>query len=131
MYETAADGVQGGIEFFDMGEPRAIGIRINGRLTGDAMARFIERVEEVTERGDKALIYVDMVNYDGWEFAVAKEKMENMRTLWDGIERLAYVLDKDWMSRMIGLVDAVTPMNLRAFGPDQEDQARDWLLSGD
>ena len=131
MYATVDDGVQGGIEFFDLGDPRAIGVRINGKLSGDGMARFIEHVEEITDRGDKALIYVDMVNYDGWEFAVAKEKLDNMRTLWEGIDRLAYVLDKDWMTRMIGLVDAITPMNLRAFGPDQEDEARNWVLSGD
>ena len=32
---------------------------------------------------------------------------------------------------MIGLVNAVTPMHLRAFGSDQDAEARAWVLSGD
>ncbi len=43
----------------------------------------------------------------------------------------SYVLDWAWMSKMIGLVDAVTPMHLRAFGHNQNEEARAWLLSGE
>ena len=48
---------------------------------------------------------------------------------------ITYVIDiPSWapqMATMIGLVDAVTPMHLRAFGSDQYADARAWVLSGD
>ena len=69
--------------------------------------------------------------YDGYDLGVVKEKLAHMGTLWSGIERCAYVVDKGWMATMIGLVDAVTPMHLRAFGSDQDADARAWVLSGD
>ena len=72
---------------------------------------------------------VDLAHYDGYELGVVKEKMAHLSTLWNGIERVAYVLDVAWMSNAIQLVDAVTPMHLRAFGHDQADDARSWLLS--
>ena len=45
------------------------------------------------------------------------------------LDRVAYVVDKAWMSSAIGLVDAITPMHIRAFGTEESDQAREWLLS--
>ena len=69
-----------------------------------------------------------MAGYDGFEPGVAKEKLSHMGTLWTGIERVAYIVDEGWLSGWIGLVDAVTPMHLRAFTPDQSEVAKAWLL---
>ena len=77
------------------------------------------------------MLYIDLVTFKGYELAVVKEKLTHIRTLWSGIERLAYVLDWAWMSKMIGLIDAVTPMHLRAFDHNQDEEARTWLLSGE
>jgi hypothetical protein len=120
-----------GIELTDLGsgDSTVIGMKVTGRVTAEGMAEFIARLEEVTAEGGKARVFVDMVGYDGTEFAAAKEKLGHMGTLWSGIERVAYVVDRGWMSSWIGLVDAVTPMHLRAFGPDESEEAKAWLLS--
>jgi hypothetical protein len=93
------------------------------------MAEFIARLEQVTADGGRARVFVDMVSYDGSELGVVREKLSHMGTLWGGLERVAYVVDRGWMSGWIGLVDAVTPMHLRAFGPDEAEEAKAWLLS--
>ena len=122
----------GGVEFLDLNtdNPNVFGMKVVGRITGDAMSGLVERIERIQETGQKARVYVDMVEYDSWEFSVVKEKLAHMGTLWGGIERLAYVVDKEWMARWIGLVDAVTPMHLRAFEHDETEEARTWLLKG-
>jgi hypothetical protein len=122
-----------GLEFIDLGtdDPRVIAMRITGKLHAEGMTELVERIEAVAATGQKSLVYIDLVTFKGYELAVVKEKLAGMRTLWTGIERLAYVLDWDWMSKVIGLVDAVTPMHLRAFGHEQEEEARAWLLSGE
>ncbi len=128
--ETTTDG---GFEFIDLGtdDPRVIAMRITGKLHAEGMAELVKRIETVAAKGQKSLVYVDLATFAGAELGVVKEKLTGMRTLWTGIERLAYVLDMEWMSKMIGLVDAVTPMHLRAFGHDQDEEARAWLLSGE
>jgi hypothetical protein len=119
-----------GIEFVDLGtnDPNVIGVKATGKVTADAITRLVERIESVQASGNKARLYLDLANYEGYELPVVKEKLAHMGTFWNSIERCAYVLDKAWMSTAIGLVDAVTPMHLRAFGTDQDAEARAWVL---
>ena len=122
-----------GMDPFDLGtdDPRVIAVRITGKITGESMARFIEQVEAIRDAGQKSLVYIDLAAFEGTELSVAREKFAHMGTLWNGIERLAYVLDIQWMTRMMGLVDAITPMHVRAFGHDQAEAARRWVLTGE
>lgn len=123
----------GGFEFIDIGtdDPRVIAMRITGKLHTESITELVDRMEAVSATGEKSLLYIDLQTFEGSELGVVREKLANMRTLWTGIERLAYVLDMGWMSKMIGVVDAVTPMHLRAFGHDRDEEARAWLLSGE
>ncbi len=120
-----------GIEYTDLGseDSRVIGMKVTGKVTTEGMAEFMSRLEQVMADGGKARVFVDMLGYDGYEAGVPKEKLGHMGTLWSGIERVAYVVESGWLSGWIGLFDAVTPMNLRAFGPDEAEAAKAWLLS--
>ena len=93
------------------------------------MAELVQKLEGIHERGQKARLYLNLMDYDGYDLAVVKEKLLHMRALWSGIERCAYVVDQAWMTTMIGLVDAVTPMHLRAFSADEDEAARAWVVS--
>ena len=119
-----------GTEFVDLGtdDPRVIGLKVTGKATADTITQLVARLESVKDSGDKALLYLDLANYEGSELPVVKEKLAHMSAFWNSIERCAYVIDKAWMSTMIGLVDAVTPMHLRAFSTDQDAEARAWIL---
>jgi len=131
--QQAAPTTDRGFEFIDLDtdDPRVIAMKLTGKLHAEGMTELVERIEAVAATGQKSLLYIDLQTFEGSELGVVREKLANMRTLWTGIERLAYVLDVEWMSKMIGLVDAVTPMHLRAFGHDQDKEARAWLLSGE
>ena len=119
-----------GTEFVDLDtdDPRVIGIKITGKVTADAITRLVARLETVQASGQKARLYVDLAGYEGYELPMVKEKFAHIGTFWTSIERCAYVVDKVWMSTAIGLVDAVTPMHLRAFGTDQDAEARAWIV---
>ncbi len=120
-----------GITYVDLGghDDALIALVVRGKITGDDMAGLIEKVEGVRAEGRKARLYVDLTDYDGYAFPVVREKLMHLNALWNGIERCAYVVDQRWMSRMIGLVDAVTPMHLRAFGADEDAAAKAWVVS--
>ena len=121
-----------GIEFLDLGtdDSNVIGVRATGKTTANDITRLVERLESVQASGHKARLYLDLTDYEGYELPVVKEKLAHMGTFWSSIERCAYVVDKAWMSTLIGLIDAVTPMHLRAFSTDQDAEARAWVLSG-
>ncbi|MCG6895816.1 MAG: STAS/SEC14 domain-containing protein [Thiocapsa sp.] len=122
-----------GIEYIDLGteDPDVIGLKAVGRTTAHDIARLVADLERIRASGHKARLYLNLLGYEGYELPVVKEKLAHMATLWSSIERCAYVVDKTWMSTLIGLVDAVTPMHLRAFGSDQDAEARAWVISGD
>ncbi len=130
--QQAATTIDSGFEFIDLGtdDPRVIAMKLTGKLHAEGMSELVERIEAVAATGQKSLLYIDLVTFEGSELAVVREKLAHIRTLWNGIERLVYVLDWAWMSKMVELVDAVTPMHLRAFGHDQDEEARAWLLWG-
>jgi hypothetical protein len=119
-------------EFVDLGtdDQDVIGMKITGIATADTISQLIERLETVQASGHKARLYLDLSNYEGYELPLVKKKLAHIGTFWNSIERCAYVVDKTWMSTAIGLIDAVTPMHLRAFSTDQDEEARAWVLSG-
>lgn len=120
-----------GIENVDLGttDPTVIAVKVCGKITGDDMANLIDSIERIRERGDKARLYLDLTGYEGYDFPVVKEKLMHLRTLWTGIERCAYIVNASWMTTAIGLVDAVTPMHVRAYCAGEDAEARAWLMS--
>lgn len=122
-----------GIEYIDLdiNDPAVIGLAVHGKISGDDMADLIRKLEDLQAAGLKARLYLNLAEYAGYELPVVKEKLLHMGTLWNGIEKCAYVVDRAWMTTMIGLVDAVTPMHLRAFSIDEDADARAWVISQD
>jgi hypothetical protein len=121
------------LEYLDLGntDTAVIALAVHGKISGEDMADLVRRLEEIHARGQKARLYLNLVDYDGYDLAVVKEKLLHMRTLWSGIERCAYVVDQAWMTTIIGLVDAVTPMHLRAFSANEDEAARAWVVSNE
>jgi hypothetical protein len=119
-----------GAEFVDLGtdDPNVIGLRVTGKATAETITQLVDRLKGVQASGYKARLYLDLAKYEGYELPVVKEKLAHMGTFWSSIERCAYVVDSAWMATAIGLVDAVTPMHLRAFSTDQDTEARAWVL---
>jgi len=122
-----------GSAFVELGtdDPSVIALKVSGKATADTISELVARIEQIQAAGKKARLYVDLTGYAGYDLGVVKEKLAHMTTLWSGIERCAYIVDTGWMVTLIGLVDAVTPMHLRAFGSDQDAEARAWVLSAD
>ena len=64
------NGSSGGVEFLDLNteNPNVFGMKVVGRISGDAIAGLVERIERIQETGQKARVYVDMVEYVSWDF---------------------------------------------------------------
>lgn len=119
-----------GMHYIDIGaiSPNVIAVAVEGEVSADAMVEFIDKIETQRKVGEKLRLFVDMTGYTGFEWGVVPEKLAHLRTLLTSFDRIAYVVDREWMATGIGLVDALTPMSLRAFGSEDRDKAIAWVL---
>jgi hypothetical protein len=117
------------IRFIDPPEPndRIVAVEIDGHFTADDMRLFMERLHEITNRGEKALVYQDIQGYEGVDIGAVTEKLKNMGTLWKGIEKIAVVGDTRWMEIYISIIAPITPQQIKHFPAAQKDAAFAWL----
>ncbi len=122
---------EAGIKFIEAPQPndRVVAVKVEGELTAEDMKAMIERFQVIVDRGEKALLFIDMQGYDGWEFGVATEKLKHIGMLWKVFDRYAIVGDRRWMEIWVRIVDPLTPQQIRHFSPDKTDEAWTWLLA--
>jgi hypothetical protein len=118
------------IRFIDppVSNDRIIAYEIDGHFTADDMRAFMERIEELTSQGKKALLYQDIENYDGVDIAAVGEKLKNLGTLWKATEKIAVIGDARWLEVYINVVDSITPQQMKHFTTADKDAAWAWLV---
>ena len=110
---------------------RVVAAEINGRLTAEDMKALVGRLQPIVDRGEKALLYVDMENYEGFELGVVSEKLKHIGMLWKALDKYAIVGDTRWQEIWIKIVDPLTHQQIRHFYPDKADEAWAWLLASE
>ena len=122
---------ESGMRFIEPPQPadRAVAAEMNGQMTAEDMKALIERLQAIIDRGEKALLFVDMQNYEGFEFGAMSEKLKNMRMLWKALDKQAIVGASSWMEIWIKIVDPLTHQQIKHFSPDKTDEAWAWLLA--
>jgi len=121
------------MSFIESPQPndRVVAAKIDGRLTAEDMEALVGRLQPVVDRGEKALLYIDMENYEGSDFGVMTEKLKNIGMLWKALDKYAFVGDKRWVEIGIKIFDPLSPQQIRHFYPDKTDEAWSWLLASE
>ncbi len=124
---------ESGMRFIEPPQPddRVVAAEIDGQMTGEDMKAMVERLQPIVDRGEKALLYVHMKNYEGYELGVMAEKLKNIGMLWNALDKYAIVGDTRWMEIWIKIVNPITPQQIRHFHPDKTDEAWAWLLGSE
>ena len=110
---------------------RVVAAEIDGRLAAEDMEVLVQRLQLIVDRGEKALLYVDMEKYEGYDLGAIAEKLKNIGMLWKALDKYAVVGDKRWMEIWIKIVDPLSPQQIRHFYPDKIDEAWSWLLASE
>jgi hypothetical protein len=118
-----------GIRFITPPQPdeRVLAYELTGNFTGDDMRTFIERLEKISSSGQKALLYQDMAEYGSVDLEAIQEKLKNLGTIWRAVEKIAVVGDARWLEIYIGIMDHLTPQQMKYFDRAQKDEAFAWL----
>ncbi len=121
------------LRFIDPPQPNdlVVAAEINGQLTAEDMKALIERLQSIVDQGKKALLYIDMQNYSGFEFGVVTEKFKHMSMLWKAFDKYAIVGASRWMEIWVDIINPLTHQQIRHFSPEVTDEAWQWLLESD
>ena len=122
---------ESGMRFIDPPQPddRVVAAEIHGQMTAEDMKALVERLQAIVDRGEKALLFVDMKDYEGFELGVVSEKLKHIGMLWKALDKYAVVGDKRGMEIWIKIVDPLTHQEIKHFHPDKTDEAWAWLLA--
>ncbi len=124
---------ESGMRFIEPNQPddRIVAAEVDGQLTAHDMKAMVERLQTIVDRGEKALLFVDMKNYEGFKLGVVSEKLKHMGMLWRALEKYAIVGDARWLEVWIKIVDPLTPQQIKHFHPENSDEAWEWLRASD
>ncbi len=111
-----------------MDSPVVVGLRIAGKIDEADMDRVIAAVSEKLDDTDERLrIYVELGDWSGISLPAL------FKDLRFGLPRLrrfakkAVVTEKKWAATLADIADRLFSIEVRAFGPEQKDEALEWV----
>jgi hypothetical protein len=121
------------IERIDDVPDGVIGLRASGKLTKDDYESVLEpALKEAIDSGEARVLFV-LPDFDGLEPGAwiedvksgLKVEFEN-RSVW---KRFAYVSGVDWISKAMRMFTWAMPGELKVFGMDEIDEAKEWVAA--
>ena len=109
----------------------AIGFRSKGELTEEDFRDVLgPELEKAVATGDVRLMLVTPPGFGGTDVKATADRVQKLaglghRSDW---KRIAIVTDSGWLRRSSRLWSRMVPVETKLFKPDEEDQARAWLL---
>ena len=106
------------------------GIRVSGRVAGDDILGFKSRMEELLEADEIRIVEVIAPDYAGFGPGGLVEDLKmGFGALFkrhSAFKRIAVVSDKDWVAHTLHAVGWMVPGELKMFGLDELEQAKEW-----
>lgn len=118
------------VRLIETGDPAVHAWEIDGRITPDDVSRVSAPLQAAFDRGDTVNLLVRIKDYDGFDASILTErslialKLAALRH----VDRYAVVGAKSWMERLVALMDPLIAPEVRAFDPEEEDEAWAWVL---
>jgi hypothetical protein len=116
------------IELLDMGTPKAIGMRISGKIEKPDIDRVYAQAEEKLAQVDKFSVYVELESFRGIAFDALIEDAKKGIPMIGRLRKKAVVSDAKWLQVFTKVGDKLFPsIEARHFFPDQREQALAWV----
>ncbi len=109
-----------------------IGFRSEDELTEADFRKVIgPALEQAVTAGEVRLLLVTPPNFGGSDVRLTADRVKQLanlghRTDW---KRIAIVTDSGWLRRSSRLWSRMVPVETKLFKPDEEPEARTWLLT--
>ena len=108
--------------------PRLAVIRTDGEVTQEDYDRVVPRLEQLIDEHGKIRVLLDVTQFKGaTPGALWRDLKFDAKHLRD-VEKMAVVEDEGWEDAAAQLAEPLTGAEVKTFGPDQADKARNWVM---
>lgn len=116
------------IEIIDLNSPKAVGLRLTGKIEEVDMEKCIYAIKEKLQQSEPVAIYVELEAFTGISFEALFEDLRLGATHFKKFTRKAVVSNNPWIGRLANLADKFFPSHeVRAFPLAQKQEALDWV----
>jgi hypothetical protein len=117
------------LEMIDIGVENAIAYRIEGKVTEEDMTSILTVFKEKIEKGEKLVVYQEVVSIGGVELDAMIEKFKFFREVgFSHFDRIAVVTHTKWLHKIVDLEDKIfRNIHMKGFSVDEKDQAIEFL----
>jgi len=117
------------LEMIDIGVENAVAYRLEGKITEEEMKSVFSIFRKKIEKGEKLIVYQEVVSIGGVEFDAMVEKLEFLHDV--GIshfDRIAVVTHKKWIHKLVDLEDKIfKSVDMKAFSVEEKNQAIEFV----
>ena len=117
------------LEMIDIGMPEAVAYRVGGKVTEEEMTLGISMFKEKIEKGEKLIVYMEVVSIGGAEFPALVEKLKFFIDFgMSYFSKIAVVTHKKWIHKVVDLEGKVFKnVSIKGFPADEKEKAIEFL----
>ena len=117
------------IEMIDICVENAVAYRLEGKITEEEMTSLLTLFKEKIARGEKLIVYQEVVSIGGAEFDAMIEKFKFIRDFgFSHFDRIAVVTHKKWLHKIVDLEDKIfRNIDMKGFSVDKKKLAIEFL----
>ena len=118
------------IELIDTHSPKAIGVKIRGKIEGPDIGKVIKEVEAKLSQGEKLRVYVELESFGGISPDALIEDLKFVLPHLKDFERKAVVSDHEWMGKLVEIGDKFFPgLEVKHFSTEEKEKAMEWVTA--
>jgi hypothetical protein len=119
------------LEIIDIGIPDAVAYRLGGKITEDEMTSVIALFREIIDRGEKLIVYQEVVSFGGVAFDAMTEKLRFFLDVGlSHFNKIAVVTHKKWIHQLVDLEGKLfRDIDMKGFSIEDKDKAVAFLKS--
>ena len=117
------------LELIDIGIENSVAYRLGGKITEEEMTSILTVFKEKIEKGEKLIVYQEVVSIGGVELDAIIEKYKFFRDVgFSHFDKVAVVVHTKWLHKLVDLEDKIfRNINMKGFSVDEKDQAVEFL----
>lgn len=117
------------LEMIDIGVENAVAYRLEGKITEEEMTSILTIFKEKIGKGEKLLVYQEVVSIGGVEFDAMIEKFKFFRDVgFSYFDRIAVVAHTKWLHKLVDIEDKIfRNIKMKGFSVEEKDQAVEFL----
>ena len=110
-----------------------VGVRVSGHLSGDDLRGIEPKLKEAVGTSEVRIVEVIASDYAGFgPGGLAEDLKFGLGTVMQhrsALKKIAMVTDKDWVHHTLHAMAWMVPGELRMFGLDELEQAKEWAAA--